>query len=59
MFAGHTGLIVGFVMCRLKYQGPVVQSTVSLTCSLRVKMLTVLVSKISNSQGFLLKKKDE
>ena len=39
-----------------KYQGPVVQSIVSLTSSLVVKMLTVLVSTISNSQLFLLKK---
>ena len=31
-------------------QGPVVHSTVSLTSSLVVKMLTVLVSTISNSQ---------
>ena len=38
------------------YQGPVVQSVVSLTSSLVVKMLTVLVSTISNSQVFLLKK---
>ena len=38
-------------------QGPVVQSVVSLTSSLVVKMLTVLVSTISNSQVFLLKKK--
>ena len=37
-------------------QGPVVQSTVSLTSSVVVKMLTVLVSTISNSQVFLLKK---
>ena len=37
-------------------QGPVVQSIVSLTSSLVVKMLTVLVSTISNSQVFLLKK---
>ena len=36
--------------------GPVVQSIVSLTNSLVVKMLTVLVSTISNSQVFLLKK---
>ena len=35
--------------------GPVVQSIVSLTSSLVVKMLTVLVSTISNSQVFLLK----
>ena len=42
--------------CLLKLQGPVVQSVVSLTSSLRVKMLTVLVSTISNSQAFLLKK---
>ena len=37
-------------------QGPVVQSVVSLTSSLVVKLLTVLVSTISNSQVFLLKK---
>ena len=37
-------------------QGPVVQSVISLTNSLRFKMLTVLVSAISNSQVFLLKK---
>ena len=36
--------------------GSVVQSIVSLTNSLVVKMLTVLVSTISNSQVFLLKK---
>ena len=38
------------------YQGLVVQRVVSLTNSLVVKMLTVLVSIISNSQVFLLKK---
>ena len=32
--------------------GPVVQNIVSLTCSLVFKMLTVLVSTISNSQVF-------
>ena len=37
-------------------QGPIVQNIVSLTSSLVVKMLTVLVSKIPNSQVFLLKK---
>ena len=36
--------------------GPDVQSIVSLLSSLAVKMLTVLVSTISNSQVFLLKK---
>ena len=36
--------------------GPVVQSIVSLTSSLVVKMLTVLVSTIFKSQLFLLKK---
>ena len=38
-------------------QGPVVQNIVSLISSLIVKMLTVLVSTISNSQVFLLKKR--
>ena len=33
-------------------QGPVVQSIVSLTSLLQVKMLNVLVSAISNSQVF-------
>ena len=37
-------------------QGPVVQSVISLTCPFVVKILTVLVSTISNSQVFLLKK---
>ena len=37
--------------------GPVVQSVVSLTSSLVVKILTLLVSKISISQIFVLKKK--
>ena len=37
-------------------QGPVVQSIVSLTSSLVDKMLTVLLSTVSNSQVFLLKK---
>ena len=36
--------------------GPAVQSIVSLMNSLVVKMLTVLVSTISNSQVILLKK---
>ena len=36
-------------------QGPVVQSIVSLTNSLVIKILTVLVSALSNSQVFLLK----
>ena len=36
-------------------QGPVVQSIVSLMSLLVVKMLTVLVSTISNSHVFLLK----
>ena len=37
------------------HQGPVFQSVVSLTSSLVVKMLTILVSTISNSQVFLPK----
>ena len=40
----------------LTSQGPVVQSIISLTSSLVIKMLTVLVSTVSNSQVFLLKK---
>ena len=40
---------------RIIYLVPVVQSMVSLTSLLLVKMLTVLLSTISNSQVFLLK----
>ena len=40
-------------------QGPVAQSIVSLTSSLVIKMLTALVSTVSNSQVFLLEKKCE
>ena len=36
--------------------GPVVKSIISLTSSLVVKMFTVLVSTVSNSEVFLLKK---
>ena len=43
-------------ICHQAILGPVVQSVVSLTSSLVVKMLTVLVSTISNLQVFLLKK---
>ena len=39
-----------------KYLGPVVQSIVSLTSLLVVKMLPVLVNTISNLQVVLLKK---
>ena len=39
-----------------EYLGSVIQSIVSLTSSLVVKILTVLVSTIINSQIFLLKK---
>ena len=42
--------------CLPLIQGPVVQSTVSLTSSLVVKMSTFLVNTISYSQVFLLKK---
>ena len=40
----------------VKLLGPVVKSIVSLTRSIMVKMLTVLVNTITNSQEFLLKK---
>ena len=39
-----------------EHLGPVVQSVVSLTSSLVVKMLTVLVCTISNSQVFFPEK---
>ena len=45
---------MGYNIC--DHLGPVVQSIVSLTSSLVVKMLTVLVSTISYSQVFLLNK---
>ena len=48
--------IDGFAAVLLIYLGPVVQSTVSLTSLLVVKMLTALVRTKSNSQVFLLKK---
>ena len=39
-------------------QDPVVQSIVSVTSLLVVKMLTILVSTLYNSQVFLLKKSE-
>ena len=49
-------LYEGDNVCDLfSFQGPVVQSIVGLTSLLVVKILTVLVSTISNSQVFLLK----
>ena len=63
---GFTGVYIIFLISAQKHRlirklilrnlGPVVQSIVSLTSSLVVKMLTVLVSIISNSQIFLVKK---
>ena len=44
-----------FWVSSLIFLGPVVQSIISLTSSLVVKMLIVLVSTISNSQIYLLK----
>ena len=40
----------------LYFQGPIVQSIACLMSSLVVKMLTVLVNTISNSEVFLLEK---
>ena len=45
-----------YMLIFLKLKGPVAESVVSLTSSLVVKMFTVLVSTIPNSQVFLLKK---
>ena len=45
-----------FWLQKAPYLGPVVQSVASLTSLLVVKILTVLLSIISNSQVFLLKK---
>ena len=58
VFVGRTCEEVRFLMLQnyVIALGPVVQSIVSITSSLMVKMLTVLVSTISNSQVFLLKK---
>ena len=44
------------IINQVLFQGPAVQSVVSLTRSLMVKLLTVLISIIPNSQLFLLKK---
>ena len=51
-------LMIPFILSQsqLNNLGPVVQSIISLTSYLVVKMLTVLVKSISNSQVFLLKK---
>ena len=55
---GYLGIILHiiFTILILKFErgnlGPVVKNIVSLTSSLVVKMLTVLVSTISNSQYF-------
>ena len=49
-------LLSGAMKQKSVNQGPVVQSIVSLTISLVVKILTILVITISNSQVFLLKK---
>ena len=64
-----TSLIIYFIWARpykkislgvhiqtVKIQGPVVQSIISLTNLLVVKMLTAVVSTIAKSQVFLLKK---
>ena len=48
----HKGLLKIIFICK---QGPVVQSIVSITSLLVVKLLAVLVRTISNSQVFLLK----
>ena len=45
-----------FFFSNFENQGPVIQSIISLPSSLVVKMLTALVSTISNSVVFLLKK---
>ena len=49
-------LSTAFVNAQSNDQGPVVQSVVSLSNTLVVKILTVLLSTISHSQVFLLKK---
>ena len=52
----YVSQLIRYAKACSKYQGPVVQSIVSLTSSLAVKMLTVLVSTLSNLQVCLLKK---
>ena len=49
-------MVIANVHACIVFQGPVVQNIVSLTSSLVVKILTVLITTISNSQVFLLKK---
>ena len=51
----NCGISLVSFLISFNFQAPVVQSIVSLTSSLVVKMLTVLVSTISNPQVFLLK----
>ena len=52
----HQSLLGAYIIHEYHiYQGPDFQSIVNLTSSLVFKMLTVLVSEISNSQLFLLK----
>ena len=53
--AGYVSLDRRCLHNTIRHQGPVVQSIVSLTSSLVVKMLSVLVSTISNLQVFFAK----
>ena len=53
-FPGYLHIFLSILTVNFTSQGPVVQSIVSLTSSLVVKMLTALVSTISNSQVYLL-----
>ena len=53
----HSIYIFTFFLGRLNFQGPVVQSVVSLTSSLRVISLTVLADSIYNILIFFAEKK--
>ena len=55
LFSGNNKTII-LKCCLLKSLSRAIQSFVSLTSSLEVKMLTVLVSMISNLRVFLLYK---
>ena len=56
IIAVYTGLTVGFIVLWLKYQGPDVQSIVSLRSSLRVILLTILADSIYNILIFFAEK---
>ena len=53
---GNTSLYNPYIFCMANFHGPVVQSVVSLTSSLRVISLTVLADSIHNILIFFAEK---